>query len=684
MSTSRYILRVTEGTDKNEFADEIESSTTILSRYNVAPNGRSIMLELTPNEAALLESDPRVESLINIRDPSRDVGHAGYNPITQSKKFMVDFTDPIAPMSGEDGTEYAPFHVIPEIGITESFQFGTASLNAANGLPLGRLYISGNPNGVEERAVTDISTDIKQNFDGEGVDIVIMEPANLTGNLMSGLASHPNFIKPSDSSFKIVNMDWSVHDSSLTSDANNQITNTTYIHDHAVASAMAAAGTHTGWAKNSTVRIIYVDDGTQSAVAAVLAWHNNKGTNRATIINNSWLWLVSGSFNRYVPIDMVESFTWHDYAGNATIETKPGGGWGNDHTPFLNAGWPVWQVRDPSTTDYVWCIRTKYNETRQDTDLDEMWGYLDSAAPNGGIYHVWASGNSRDLYCGDSTSAVWNDAITISAGTGYSINYNTSTQIETLTGVSYSPSSWFIHRDAFNLPTSGIIVGGAVPTSKYGPQLSGDAAGGPMVDTFNQNTKSLNSVPQYGGPVNDTNGVVWNFYSGTSCAAPTTAGGIAILLEYWRSENGTWPTSQELKAFIREVNNSVDYNDCIVPPITHSGGTPYDPSNAPAASVDFDRAATLLDSNISGVADRDGVEFGNTSYQMFKANQPTPENFAFANYPPIEGNITNKHFALPWKYRMAPEFRARPVRSNTYTTRGTSGFTFPRRKISLA
>ena len=277
----RYEVVLAEDVDKDAFVAEFSGVVDIASTLQYVP--RCLIIDMTDSQKDVLEADSRVQEVDWIFREGRNVKLDGYNEIVQSKKPTISTSG----WSSVDGTEYIP------LGIAKAAGIDTSTLTSS-GKYVGCFDNGTNlANGAEEDSVADNNATIKQSFDGSTVDIVIFEPSDNSNNtLMSNNATHPNFLKPSDSSFKIIPMDWSSYDGTQTSADNNQVSNTFYVHEHAVASAMAAGGTYTGWAKNSEIRMITTDDSVSGAINAIVAWHITKpvnpatGRRNATIINN--------------------------------------------------------------------------------------------------------------------------------------------------------------------------------------------------------------------------------------------------------------------------------------------------------------------------------------------------------------------------------------------------------------
>lgn len=676
----RYEVVLAEDVDKDAFVAEFSGVVDIASTLQYVP--RCLIIDMTDSQKDVLEADSRVQEVDWIFREERNVMHDGYNEIVQSKKPTISTSG----WASVDGTEYI------SLGIAKAAGIDTSTLTSS-GKYVGCFDTATNlVNGAEEDSVADNNATIKQSFDGSTVDIVILEPEDNNNNtLMSNNSTHPNFLKPSDNSFKIVPMDWSNYDGSVTSADNNQVSNTNYVHEHAVASAMAAAGTYTGWAKNSDVRLIYLDGTTSGLVNclnAIVAWHLTKSVNpatgrrNATIINNSWSWNASTIYEYYIPIDLITSFTWHTRDGTQTTENKPGPNWNNDFTPFHRGGHAVWQVETPgSPGNYQWCIKSG-QDTRGSFSVDLAWENLNTYE---GIYSFSSAGNTPETYRADDVHGQWNNQIFTSAGNIIAIStaVNGGLFTETLSLENrVTTSSFYCHRDGYNHETA-IVVGSTNPSSLH--NVLGESYGqGPLVDTYADSRLVYSSVSNYGNAVNDINGYVWSYYSGTSASCPQVAGGAALLVEYFYNKKGAWPTIAELRALIQEASDSVDYAMLDEPKLS-STSAPYDWSTAGTASFQFPSIENMYESNFGNTTRRNvGDNSQNYNVNRVRSSDLNQDDWTFANNSQAYYTRAGKRmFALPWRYRVVPEFASEPVRTNVYQNRPTSGQTYPRRKIRL-
>ena len=178
---------------------------------------------------------------------------------------------------------------------------------------------------------TEFEGTVKSNFLGEYVDIVAIE-AGGPSSLNSGHENHLDFQEYDSSNSRFIPMDWSGVNGAASSTRNNQVTNgyANTFSDHAIGVLSAAGGKHCGWAKKSTLRVIYLSDGVATAYNTVLAWHNAKSVNaetglkNATIVTGAW-GFSNVEHEQFYKIEDIKTFVTYDKdTGAATTHTRPG------------------------------------------------------------------------------------------------------------------------------------------------------------------------------------------------------------------------------------------------------------------------------------------------------------------------------------------------------------------------
>ena len=111
----RHEVYLAEGVDKDAFIAEISSSYDIASTLQYIP--RCLLIDLTEDEVAVLDADPRVQQTDYIFREERQVAVHGYNEINQSKKPTVDQQ---TSWNTVDGTDYISSFIVNSAGIDTS------------------------------------------------------------------------------------------------------------------------------------------------------------------------------------------------------------------------------------------------------------------------------------------------------------------------------------------------------------------------------------------------------------------------------------------------------------------------------------------------------------------------------------------------------------------------------------
>ena len=376
------------------------------------------------------------------------------------------------------------------------------------------------------------------------------------------------------SSSKIIKMDWSDWDSSVTSGGNNQISNPNsgYIDDHAAGVMSAAAGNMGGWAKGSELRVIYIENyGTFAAYNAVLEWHKNKpvnpetGKRNATITTGAW-GFASEYYDLAVPIDTITTLTYFDNGGGSTTVNRPGGGWSNDYSAFEAAHMAPKQFEDPFDNTRKWCIIVPNSApaTALKTTLQAFDNVYDNA-----IYHFRSIGNAGNVLAKED-SQQWNNVFTangriisiVTSGSNVIGGINT-----TVSNVSYYPL-----RSGDNGIEEEISIG-SYQTSQARPHIDFYSTRGPIADLFAPGNHWYGPYQYYGNASSlfsgtSIGGEIMGYFIGTSCAAPVAAGAGALFVEDYFSKTRKYPTIRQLRAMMQnyaaarlEDVNQIDWSN---------------------------------------------------------------------------------------------------------------------------
>jgi len=264
-----------------------------------------VSLMLTEEQAQTLDSDacPRIRV---VEEELQVVEHA-FTTRSMTKEMRTRTT----PSTSTAGANYASTH----------FHYHSDQDVTANTGPVG--WFTSSPENEDAIIPGQVIT---QNYAGQYVDIVAIE-AGTPDAANDGHDNHPDFLDD-DGVSRFVKMDWDNH-GSITSARNLQITNNTeYFSSHAIGVLSTCAGLVCGFAKVSSMRVIYLSDGVTTAYNAVLNWHNNKpvnpatGRRNATITTGSWGYAGTDITAAY-PISDITSITWYDEQGNQNITNRP-------------------------------------------------------------------------------------------------------------------------------------------------------------------------------------------------------------------------------------------------------------------------------------------------------------------------------------------------------------------------
>lgn len=579
-----------------------------------------VVLKLTHEEALKLADSEDVISL----QPEFPVAPTLYPATTPVRSQTADLVTYNLP-SGGAGADYASqmFHFMSDIPIS------------GNTAPLG-----GFPS-EDKRSDNEVIT---QNYAGLYVDIVAIE-AGSGLSALDGFETHPDFLDDA-SAQRFVKMDWSNHSGSISSVENRQVTNNTnYFSAHAIGVLSAAAGKICGWAKVSSMRVIYLTDGVSVAYNAVLSWHNSKpinpltGRRNATITTGAWGYVgVEHTFA--VPIANVTSIQAYDEAGNLTVINRPGGGWGTNLSSFYNNLLIPRVLNDPDDSTDKWYLSIP--SSLRDSALDVIMNNYNSA---GGIYHFKSAGNNAHIAV-KPTDPRWNTRIFTDSSFRY-ISISLSSGQYVFTGNNASSISAYPLRTYADGATNMITVG-ATTHSTSNPLPDYYSNRGPMVDVFGFGAYTWTCYPQ-----TNYSDDIWGYFSGTSCAAPTVAGMAAVMVDHFLVQRGVYPTTAQLKNLITSNAKSVIVGETV---------------------VDFSSTSTAGNFTATRL-------YSGANSPVYRITEGAYQNGGsllsdLAGSPPLRA-------FLPYKIRLGNGKYISDIRGPAYGSRPTNGQAYPRRKIKI-
>lgn len=442
---------------------------------------------------------------------------------------------------------------------------------------------------IESADGMDISSALTNNggYNGApGGNVIIFEPTSamtvdqatslLVGspgtNIRYKCSAHSNMTGLLSVTYKrsrFVAMDWEDYDSSVVSQ--QQATGGVNIFSsHAIGVLSAAGGTFNGWAKASSLRVIYTEDGLAEGYNAVLQWHKTKAVNPVTGVRNATI--VTGAYGytnaentEAVYINDIQSLTYYDADQNGTTVNRPGGGWGTDLSVFTDNGiWPK-VIQDPSDNQDKWCVVWGFGGrygTQFATTFDPLGPIWNSFTADGSIYSFKSAGNYGNIFS-HSTNPTWNTSIAIDAGaTLIEIERDTSQGYDAFDledGGTFSSVSTRWPARSYSEGRPGTFTIGASQHSVANPLMDDYSSRGNGIDICGMGANTWTAYPSY--TFNDGR---WGYFSGTSCAAPQAAGVGACIVDEFFSQRFTYPSQDKFKEIItRKSLNVIDDEELV-------------------------------------------------------------------------------------------------------------------------
>lgn len=401
--------------------------------------------------------------------------------------------------------------------------------------------------GVKDTNYNLNSTFYRNRYTGKHVDIVTIEAFQAT--LSTSIHDHPDFLHPDTGLSRIIPMDWA----DLEETVNQQVTNGGMLTPHSTGVLSAAAGRYSGFAKRANLRQINFTayDSAPECVDALIYWHNNKAINpetglkNPTILINEYQWLLDRRHG--IPIEDILSIT-----DTTSTVNRPVGGWGTDFTPFTSRNIIPFRVFDPNTSTWVWCCvfpsqSSEYITLR--TSLEAAW--------DAGIISITPAGNGGGVYCKYTDPRYNGVYVTISTpNTVYNnvadVNYNNTVNVD----VTYD-QDWYPFKMFGPAGLDKSIDVAAIQNSQDVPLLDAYSNRGPGIDICGLGARTWSAYQSSPSNYLDSNNWIWNFFSGTSCAAPTVAGIAACICEEYYVKFNQYPTPDQVKTILLNDAKSV-------------------------------------------------------------------------------------------------------------------------------
>jgi len=496
--------------------------------------GNLMVFKLTEEEAAELA---QCEEIVELEKQSEIISHSTYPDQLREQEASFITKSSISFGPGEAGSKYA----------STSFYYMSNSISNSN--PVGNF--------TDEDDVV-----VGQSYDywnyGKYVDVVAVE-AGVPLTEYNDTKSHPDFLDYSGNQ-RFVPMDWNEYNVSVNSPYNNQVADGLYTFDaHAIGVLSSVGGLYSGWCKNSSLRVIYLnDDPYISVYGAVLSWHSTKpinpetGKRNANVVTGAW-GFINNTILYSVPVDSIDQIVSHDAGGYVTTTNRPGATWNNDYTAFVNANIVPRYVEDDGVSQWMigWGRQSKLASWES---IGDTWSTYD------GIYNFMSAGNSAGVKAG-WYQPEWNTSIRLEdpgAGTVAAKGFSEINGYFNITDGTVSTSSlYYPLRSMTEGDTRWCVTVGAAQHSDNNPLMDGYSTRGPVIDISANGVRTYNAYPQF----TDTNMDKWGFFGGTSNAAPQVAGVAGVILSWWYTKYGRFPSFSELRTYIMSNGRSVLTSD---------------------------------------------------------------------------------------------------------------------------
>jgi len=624
MEKKIYIVVLKPGTDETAFLTTGPAAGMQVHSNLNNFDGIISMLLTEAEVASLLESDLVV-------DVEREfpVVPTAY-PVTPEYTRNTTLKTRLNP-AGVNGSNYSG---------TNFWFHGGVDITANSG-PVGFFTTSGED--------AEVSATIEQNFIGEYVDIVAVEAGSPTSAYDSYAYTHPDFLDANNSP-RFVKTDWTTYDNALV-DYDQATSNTEFFDAHSIGVLSAAGGKYCGWSKGSSLRVVFLGNGVAAAYNGVLNFHNNKpinpatGRRNATVVTGAW-GFVGTDYDSAIWIERVNTINAYDAAGNLTVITRPGGGWGTDLTPFTDNGMSVRVINDPADSTDKWMV--DWGTSTRYTALDTIMSNYNNA---GGIYHFRSAGNNAKVSVGLNDPR-YNTTIQVDNGVSYVslavVDAGGGNYVYDITNVTTPGSGTLLAYPLrhYDMGGGNDFTIAAAQHSTVNPLLDDYSNRGPIVDCAATGAYTWTAYPS----ISLLDGT-WGYFSGTSCAGPVAAGTASIMICDFFIKRGEYPTIAQLREMINKYSKQTLESEGLV-----------DFSSVPTAA-DITSSRLYFSNEVFRIKDGDSQNGGSDLSDLFGTR---PEMI----YIPQSIRLgTGKYFADP--------------RGPSYGRRPASGQTYPRRKIKV-
>ena len=481
--------------------------------------------------------------------------------------------------------------------------------------------------------------------------------------------------------------------------------------DHIVSAASQIAGLTTGWAQNATIRLASTNNGKSTIYNRILEFHNNKpinpltGVKNATITTGGWQHITE-TISKFINPNDIQSIQPTGSSGSTINSTSTTGSgrpdWGGNLTPFkdnlivpkYNASLDYsWGIPIPgSSTDDSWniamnaynavegiyCIKSagnsgsmvlKRSDSRRDALVNIKYPFTYYTTSYVGLVPQYAKKHDTIIYdtLGDGADIslvqgsrayfrVWTQTVATSVP-ALPLDEMTDAQVNTyFSGLSIT-TGWVtgtpptVKADKpLNTRFSGAdhaIEVGACQVSNLNPMPDGYSCRGPGVDIWSFGSSTWTGCSAAEGTTY-ADGANYKLFSGTSAAAPTCAGLLAVYIEDYFTKRRKYPSTAKLKELLLKYGDTVEGQTVI--DWTNTNAETTFTANRLISSTDIYHAT----GNING-----GIKMSE-----------------------LHGT-TNRRAALPSNIRLSNGKHIADPRGPSQGRRAANGQTYPRRKIRI-
>ena len=328
--------------------------------------------------------------------------------------------------------------------------------------------------------------------------------------------------------------------------------------------------------------------------------------------------------------------------------------WQSDYRAFADNLIIPRVIQDPADSTDKWMISIPDQSRASffDTIMSQYNSY-------NGIYHFKSAGNNAHVAV-SPTDPRFNTTVRVDSGVSYVTNtldgdgrnqFTSSTQ--------GAQASYYPLRSEAEGGDNQFTIA-ACQQDDVNRLMDDYSSRGPQIDFAAYGAYTWTS-----NPVTTFQDGKWGYFSGTSCAAPVSAGCAAVFLEHYFTQRGVYPSIAKLKelmvnsakeTLIGEGLEGIDFSNV-------AGSKQNPPAIYPAGNVASSKLYSS--SNVNRISDNDYQNGGADLTELYGT-------------PPLRVHI-------PWGVRMGTgKYIAGGSPQTTFKRRPTSGRAWPRQKVSFS